>query len=48
MGGYITDYLGTTEPYYEKSGVHLEKVDYSLSLAAQYVDYLKGIETYES
>lgn len=45
--GYITDYLGNESYYYEKSGAHLEPADYTLSLSKQFVDYLKGVRTYE-
>ena len=46
MQGLLKDYIGNTYPYYEKSGVHLEGAEYSLSLAQAYVDYLLGIEEY--
>ena len=40
--GVITDYLGNPAPYYERSAIHLEKAGYEMSLAIQYVEYLKG------
>ena len=42
QAGVLTDYLGNTAPYYERSAIHLEKAGYEMSLAVQYVDYLKG------
>lgn len=42
QAGVITDYLGNTAPYYERSAIHLEKAGYEMSLAVQYVEYLKG------
>ena len=44
MKGYITDYLGNTNSYFEHSGVHLEGAEYSLSLSKNYIDYLVGIK----
>ena len=41
--GFMTDYTGRTEHYYERSSVHLEGADYSLSLSDAYIDYLLGI-----
>ena len=46
MQGVLKDYKGNDYLYYEKSGVHLEGAEYSLSLAQAYVDYLLGIEEY--
>ena len=43
MQGVITDYLGNSAYYYELSGVHLSGADYSLSLARQYIDYIRGL-----
>ena len=40
--GELTDYTGITAPFYERSGIHMEKAGYEMSLALQYVDYLKG------
>lgn len=42
--GYLTDYQGRRERFYEKSSVHLEKADYSLSLAQEYIDYLFNVQ----
>lgn len=42
--GTITDYLGNTCKYSEKSGVHLEPTGYSLSLSVMYLNYLMGIK----
>lgn len=45
--GVICDYLGNVGEYDELSSVHLEAADYSLSLAREYVDYIKVISTSE-
>lgn len=42
--GTLTDYLGNTAEYYEKSAVHLSKSDYCLSLSQEYIDYLMNIQ----
>ena len=44
MKGYITDYLGNTEEYYEKSSVYIGKCEYALSINEKYMSYL--IENY--
>lgn len=44
MQGIITDYLGNVAEYYEKSGIHLEKSDYTLSLSDLYIKYLRGFK----
>ncbi len=46
MTGELTDYMGNTARYYEHSAVHLEKADYTLSLADAYIDYLMGVREY--
>lgn len=45
--GHIQDYNGVWAEYSEKSCVHMEDSDYTLSLAKQFIDYLKGIRSYE-
>ena len=45
--GILTDYNGKFMEYSERSSVHLQKADYSLSLARQYVDYLFTIQKEE-
>lgn len=45
--GEITDYLGNTARFYERSGIHLEKAGYEMNLALQYVEYLKGYREWE-
>lgn len=42
--GTITDYMGNKARYYEKSIIHLENADYSLSVAEEYLSYLQGLE----
>lgn len=43
--GIVTDYLGKSCEYYEKSAVHLEPTSYSLNMAKNYLDYLARIDT---
>lgn len=45
--GYVTDYLGNTMKYDELSSIHMEPTDYTLSIGAEYADYLAGIHTVE-
>ena len=40
----ITDYLGNTAYYHEKSYIHLEKTDYLLSLSDMYIKYYMGVQ----
>lgn len=44
--GEIVDYTGRTGRYYEKSFIHLSPADYTLSMAAEFVDFLKGVQDY--
>lgn len=41
--GILKDYKGLSAEYHEQSGVHLEEAEYHLSLAWQYVQYLRGL-----
>jgi hypothetical protein len=41
--GNVVDYLGNVAPFKEKTCLHLEPVDYHLSLAILYLKYLQGI-----
>lgn len=43
--GKVVDYLGVEGDYNERSGVHLEKSDYSLKISREYLDYLLDVET---
>lgn len=43
----LTDYLGVTRVVSERSCVHLEPAEFSLSLSDAYVDYLMGVQYYE-
>lgn len=45
--GYVTDYMGNVNYYKELSSIHMEPTDYTLSIGAQYADYLMGIKTRE-
>lgn len=42
--GVVCDYLGEPAEYRELSAVHLEASEYHLSLAAEYKDYLEGLQ----
>lgn len=44
MQGEIVDYNGVTGYYNERSGVHLEKAEYSMSLSQLYIEYLEGVK----
>lgn len=46
VSGEVYDYLGNKGNYYEKSVVHLEPCDFSLSLSDSYIDYLLGFKEY--
>lgn len=46
-GGVVTDYLGNTCEWHEKSYIHMEEADYSLSFSRAFLDYLLGIEEVE-
>lgn len=48
VSGYVVDYLGNECAFYERSGAHLEKADFTMSMSEQYVDYLKGVRLTES
>lgn len=41
--GIIKDYLGNYEKYSQKSGIHLEESDYSLSLSETFIDFVLSI-----
>lgn len=43
--GVLVDYTGKPGEYLELSAVHLEKADYSLSIAREYADYLRGVQS---
>lgn len=42
--GIVTDYLGNTARYYEKTCVHMEGADYSLSISQDYIEFILGLE----
>lgn len=42
--GRVIDYLGQENEYNELSSVHLEKADYTLSIAQEYSDYILSLE----
>lgn len=41
--GFLTDYTGQRAEYDEKSSVHLENTDYSLSMAQEYISFINSI-----
>lgn len=41
--GTMTDYKGVTAEYYERSSVHLEETEYSLSMS-EYIDYIEELQ----
>ena len=43
--GVLVDYLGNRAEYYEKSCVHLEEGDYSLSISEEYKDYILQVQS---
>lgn len=43
QSGTVTDYTGKEATYHEMSSVHLEKAEYSMSLADEYIDYIISI-----
>lgn len=45
MSGDVIDYLGNTYSYYEKSGIHLSKTNYELSMSRLFIDFLRGVKT---
>ena len=42
---YLEDYLGQVAIVHEYSSIHLEPAEYSLSMASEYLDLLKGIHS---
>ena len=40
---YVTDYLGNTEYIVSPSSIHLENAPFSLSMADEFIDYIKGV-----
>lgn len=45
--GILIDYKGTAAEYHEKSCVHLEPADYTLSISREYADFLRGVKENE-
>lgn len=43
--GKVIDYLGNSNYYYEKSSVHMENAEYTLSLDKDFVNLILGIST---
>lgn len=44
--GTIKDYMGVSFDYNERSFVHLQEADYNLSMASEYLKYLRGVAHY--
>lgn len=45
--GILVDWNGVSCEYQEFSAVHLENADYKMSLAENYLEYLKGVQQHE-
>jgi hypothetical protein len=45
--GILIDYMGNVAEYHEKSCVHLEPADYTLSISREYADFLRGVKENE-
>lgn len=43
--GMVIDYQGNIAEYHEKSSIHISACEYKMSLASEFIDYLKGINT---
>lgn len=43
--GIVIDYLGNASTYSELSSIHMEPTDYSLSIGAEYADFIMKIQT---
>lgn len=43
--GVLTDYMGNTMEYDEKSSVHLEKSSYVMSITQEFKDFLRGVQS---
>lgn len=42
MSGTVTDYKGVKFDYYEKSGIHLEKTSFNMSMTKLFLDFVEG------
>lgn len=45
IDGYLTDYTGRKAHYHEVSFVHLEPTEYNLSLASEYLNFFKRMQS---
>lgn len=44
ISGYLTDYQGNIDRYNERSYIHLEEQDYTLSINQSYLDYIDNVK----
>ena len=44
ISGELVDYLGNKYSYYEESSIHMEPTEYTLSLAAEFVNLILGVK----
>ena len=44
ISGYLTDYQGNIDRYNERSYIHLEEQDYTLSVNQSYLDYIDNVK----
>lgn len=44
ISGYLTDYRGNIDRYNEKSYIHLEEQEYTLSINQNYLDYIDNVK----
>lgn len=44
ISGYLTDYQGNIDRYNERSYIHLEEQDYTLSINQNYLDYIDNVK----
>jgi hypothetical protein len=45
--GSVTDYLGSTKLFFERSSIHMEPQSFYMSLIGDYLKFLEGVEYVE-